>query len=301
MSAAQENVIYKFIRIPIPIGTAGAFIWAVATFIQRWDPVAYPDLKTVFALPGMQVYTAAILAALVVFYLYLGFDWFRLAWLRLRVRMAERRHAPPAGMALVPAGAFRFRLLGNRVYLADYFIDKYPVTNEQYAEFVQDAHYPPPPAWKDGTYPEHKARHPVTSVNWSDAREYCKWRSRKSGLEVALPTEQEWEKAARGPNGLRYPWGNQFDVQRCNVARGAAGDTNRVDQYARGISPYGCWDMCGNVWEWTDSWFSAGEGVIVLKGGSYYFDEEFAPLWIRYHDPQVDRWPDLGFRCVARI
>jgi len=59
--------------------------------------------------------------------------------------------------------------------------------------------------------------------------------------------------------------------------------------------------MCGNVWEWTDSWFSESEDIIVLKGGSYYFDEEFAPLWIRYHDPKTDKWPDLGFRCVARL
>ena len=299
MADSRDTFIYKFIRIPIPIGTAGAFIWAVATFIQKWDPKAYPDLKTVFALAGMQIYTALVVALLLGFYFYITVEWIRLFILHTQVRIAERRSPPPAAMVLVPSGPFRFRLLGNKLPLDKFFIDRHPVTNEQYADFVRETQYPHPPSWADGTYPEHKGRHPVTSVNWIDARHYCKWRSSKTGREVRLPTEQEWEKAARGPHGNRYPWGNQFDPERCNVGRGPNGDTTRVDAYPQGTSSYGCMDMCGNVWEWTDSWFSEKENIIVLKGGSYYFDEEFAPAWIRYQDPKTDRWPDLGFRCVC--
>jgi formylglycine-generating enzyme required for sulfatase activity len=301
MNTERDVVIYQFIRIPIPIGVAGASIWAVATFIQRWDPNTYPDLETVFQLPGMQLYTAIVILSLVFFYLYTGFNWFQLMLLQVKIWVAEHRYPPPSGMALIPAGPFQFRLVGKTVQLQDYFIDKYPVTNEQYAEFIRQTNYPSPPSWVDGKYPQHKAKHPVTNVNWDDAQQYCQWRTRKTQLQVRLPTEQEWEKAARGPYGFRYPWGNKFDAQACNVGQGPSGDTNRVDHYPQGISPYHCWDMCGNVWEWTDTWFSAEEDIIVLKGGSYYFDEEFAPLWMRYHDPRTDLWPDLGFRCVVTV
>ena len=301
MNKEQDLVIYQFIRIPIPVGIAGAFIWTVATFIQRWDPNTYPDLKTVFQLPSMQVYTAIVVAGLVGFYIYVSLDWVRLFLLQTKIRFAEKRHHPPAGMVLVPSGAFSFRLVGKTVYLNDFFIDKYPVTNEEYAEFILETGYPHPESWGEGKYADHKARHPVTDVSWDDAQRYCKWRSSKTQYQVRLPTEQEWEKAARGPHGFRYPWGNQFDAQRCNVGQGPSGDTNRVDDYPQSISPYRCWDMCGNVWEWTDSWFSEEENIIVLKGGSFFFDEEFAPLWIRYHDPRTDKWPDLGFRCVVSL
>lgn len=301
MATTQATAIYKFIKVPIPIGTAGAVIWAFASFIQKWDPKTYADLKTVFALPGMQIYTAVVILILIAFYCYTGVDWFRLIILRAQVLIAERRYPPPAGMTLVPSGPFIFRLRGRRVHLNGFFIDKHPVTNEQYREFVHETEYPHPPAWEDGCYPDFKARHPVVAVTWDDAQRYCKWRSSKSGFEVALPTEQEWEKAARGPNGFCYPWGNSFDSERCNVGRGPRGDTNRVDVFPEGTSPYGCWEMCGNVWEWTDSWFDESESIAILKGGSYYFDEEFAVLWTRYHDPKTDKWPDLGFRCAIRL
>jgi len=277
MDKQQDFVIYQFIRIPIPIGVAGAFIWAVATFIQKWDPKNYPDLRTVFTLPGMQLYTAIVLALLVVFYFYVSFDWARLFLLQFKIRVAEKRYPPPSGMALVPAGLFFFRLVGKVVRLHDFYIDKHPVTNEQYAEFILDTNYSPPELWNDSKYADHKARHPVTGVSWDDVQRYCQWRSIKAQCQVRLPTEQEWEKAARGPYGFRYPWGNEFEGQYCNVGQGPPGDTNRVDNFPQGISPYGCWDMCGNVWEWTDLWFSEKENIIVLKGGSYYFDEEFAP------------------------
>ena len=108
MDKAQDKFIYTFIRVPVPIGTAGALIWAVASFIQRWDPEVYPNFKTVFALPGMQMYAAVVILVLTAFYFYTSVDWLRLAVLRVRVQIAERRYPPPASMILVPAGAFIF-------------------------------------------------------------------------------------------------------------------------------------------------------------------------------------------------
>lgn len=306
MNRPIDNIIYKFIQVPIPIGTAGAFIWAVATFVQKWDPRAYPDLKSVFALPLMQIYSGGVILILLAFYAYIGIEGFRLTVLRAQVRLAERIYLPPTGMVLVPAGSFRFGLRGESVSINGFFISRYPVTNEQYLEFVQETKHSPPSSWENGCYPSHKVKHPVTCVDWEDAREYCKWCSHKTNLEFALPTEQEWEKAARGPFGYLYPWGNEFDLERCNVRvrKGAVGDTNQVGAYPKGVSPYGCRDMCGNVWEWTETLYNPSDPKddnAVLKGSSYYFDEGFASLWIRYNDPKTDKWFDLGFRCVVRF
>lgn len=295
----METQLYKFLRIPIPLGTAGAFVWAMASFVQDWDPAAFPDFKTVFALPFMQVYVGIVLFVLLAYYAYVSFNRVRLAILHLHVRLMSRQHPTFGEVVLVPAGEFKFRLTGKKEYLGSYFISKYPVTNEQYAVFAQETGHPLPNSWKNGCYPVQKASHPVSDVTWDDARQYCRWLSGKTGRRVALPMEQQWEKAARGPFGYDYPWGNQFDLERCNVGRGANGETTCVDQYPKGISPYGCMDMCGNVWEWTDSWFDEKREIVVLKGGSYYFDEEFAPSWIRYNDPITDHWSDLGFRYVV--
>ncbi len=295
MSEQQDKAIYTFLRIPIPIGTAGAFIWAVAAFIQKWDPNTYPDFKTVFSLPLMRFYTATVIIMLLTYYVYTSFDWLRMAILRVRIKIAERHYPKPSGMVLVPKGSFLFHFTGKRVFLDDFFIDKYLVTNEDYRTFIQESNH-----LDSFSYAPSKARHPVTNISWDDAKEYCKWRSKKIGRKVTLPTEQQWEKAARGPFGYDYPWGNKFDPERCNVG-GPEGDTNEVDAYPNGTSPYGCFDMCGNIWEWTDSWFDEENGIIILKGGSYYFGEEFCPLWIPYNDPKTDKWFDLGFRCVAWV
>ncbi len=299
MEDRLESAVLTFVRIPVPIGTAGALVWAVATFIQKWDPRAYPDLRTVFMLRGMQVYVAAVAVAVALFYLHITFDVVRRLALGIYVRYAETHRPPPPGMVLVPAGWFRFRLADTRTKLHGYFIDRSPVTNQQYGEFVAATGHAPPPPWTDGRCPDDKARHPVTDVDWEDARAYCRWRSTVLGHEVRLPTEQEWEKAARGPFGLRYPWGRRFDARRCNIGQGPSGDTTRVDAFPAGVSPYGCFDMCGNTWEWTETPFA--DDIAVLKGGSFYFDEEFAPVWMRYHDPKTDKWPDLGFRCAVSV
>jgi toxoflavin biosynthesis protein ToxD len=145
----------------------------------------------------------------------------------------------------------------HRLYLPAYYIGKYPVTNQQYDVFVRATGRNAPRGWENGRFPRHKADHPVTYLFWSDAVAFCQWAARLSGLPLRLPTEAEWEKAARGPKGYRYPWGNHWDPRRCNTSESNIRDTTPVTHYPNGVSPYGVWDMCGNVWEWTSSEYRA--------------------------------------------
>lgn len=139
------------------------------------------------------------------------------------------------------------------INLPEYEIGKYPITNGEYAAFVESTGHKPPENWVDGLLPAGKEKHPVTYVSWYDARDYCKWLSQETGQEYYLPTEAQWEKAARGTDGRTYPWGNESpDKTRCNYDTNV-GDTSPVGSYPKGASPYGVLDMAGNVWEWTGS------------------------------------------------
>ncbi len=118
--------------------------------------------------------------------------------------------------------------------------------------------------------------HPVLCVSWNDARAYAQWLSKKTGKRYRLPTEAEWEKAARGTDGRTYPWGDEPDERRAIVGRGMKwAATEPVGSLPDGASPYGLLDMAGNVWEWTASWYGAYPGPAtdgterVLRGGSY--------------------------------
>lgn len=139
------------------------------------------------------------------------------------------------------------------VDLPAYRIDKYPVTNAQYARFVLATNYRPPLHWKDGKIPQGEALRPVTMVSWHDAQAYAKWAGKR------LPTEQEWEKAARGKEGWRWPWGNKMDPSRLNTYYNV-GSTTDVGSYPSGVSPYGAMDMAGNVAEWTADDFAPYPG-----------------------------------------
>ena len=155
------------------------------------------------------------------------------------------------------------------VQLSEYAIGRYPVTNREYQFFVKETGHRFPQGWDEGQYPVEKGDHPVVNVSWEDARDYCQWLSAKTGRNYRLPSEAEWEKAARwrpasAGNGegevLTYPWGDEFDPKKCNTYGSGIGDTSPVGQFSpQGDSPYGCADMAGNVWEWCADWFKEDE------------------------------------------
>ena len=188
--------------------------------------------------------------------------------------------AAPADMVKVPKGPFLYD--GDQKILAmehDYWIDQYPVTNQKYGEFVLGGGYEnqrcwssegwlwktkhnitSPKYWNDGTW--NKSAHPVVGVSYYEAEAYAKWAGKR------LPTEQEWEKAARGQDGRQYPWGEEIDETRCNSDESCIGHTTPVTQYPSGVSPYGCYDMIGNVCEWCSSLYEKGDQR-VIRGGSF--------------------------------
>jgi formylglycine-generating enzyme required for sulfatase activity len=228
----------------------------------------------------------------------------------------KKTTSPPKDMVFIPGGPFIMGSNGrlpdegpeHKVTLGPYYLDRHEVTNEQYRSFAEAAGRPLPPHWMNGTYPEGKARHPVTYVSWYDAEAYCRWAGKR------LPTEEEWEKGARGPDGRIFPWGNDFDKEKANVPALGIGDTTPVGRFEKGKSFYGLHDMSGNVWEWTSSWYKAypgnthptenyGEQYKVLKGGSW-FDCSFykcgisAPTYNRgFFIPETQN-SSFGFRCA---
>lgn len=146
------------------------------------------------------------------------------------------------------------------VELSEYFISKYPITNREYQAFVRDAKDIPPRGWSGDQSPVEKEEHPVGGVTWLSAIAYCKWLSEKTKKIYRLPTEAEWEKAARGEDGRLYPWGNEFDPKKANTYEAKIGDTTDIGNFSpQGDSPYGCADMIGNVLEWCNDKFKEYE------------------------------------------
>lgn len=198
------------------------------------------------------------------------------------------------------------------VLLNKYAIDEIPVTNSQFKAFIDDTGYSPTIKesflrhWVNGEIPIGKENHPVVYVHLADARAYAKWAGKR------LPTEEEWQFAAEGKENYKYPWGNVFDANKCSSSEN--GETNSVYQYPHGKSPFGCYDMCGNVWELTESEYTDGHTrFCILKGGSnhkakgsdWYFiggtqSTDFAAKQILIY-PGIDRCATVGFRCVVDL
>jgi len=203
------------------------------------------------------------------------------------------------------------RYHAQKIAIRPFYMDKYPVTNRQFAEFLKAAGYQPADAhnflkdWKDGKYPTGWDAKPVTWVSLEDARAYAKWAGKR------LPHEWEWQYAAQGLDGRRRTWGNQA-CDECAPPRENGRDLRGptgVDQFPKGASPFGVMDLTGNIWQWTDEFQDEHTRAAIVRGGGYYrpsgsrwyfpsayqLDEHGKYLLI---GPSKDRAGTLGFRCV---
>ncbi|WP_112279725.1 SUMF1/EgtB/PvdO family nonheme iron enzyme [Prauserella muralis] len=176
-------------------------------------------------------------------------------------------------------------------FVPAFYIDVYPVTNAQYARLLAATGREAPERWQEGKYPDGLDDHPVVFVTWRDANAYAEWAGK------VLPSSQQWEKAARGTRGTVYPWGDQPTPAKCNVRENGVGATTPVDCYQTGISPYGVYDLCGNVWEWCST--ESKHGRRELKGGSWTtpFERCTPSTFNDAAETMCD--DDTGFRCVA--
>jgi gamma-glutamyl hercynylcysteine S-oxide synthase len=221
-------------------------------------------------------------------------------------------------MILIPAGPF---IMGSDefgpetpqriVTLAAFRIDKFPVTNQEYQRFVDATGHHPPPAWGGKQYPQDQGDYAVDYVTWYDAKAYAAW------VRKRLPTEAEWEKAARGVDGRRWPWGDTFDESRALVWENASAlglNAVPVTKYPSGASPYGVFQMGGHIENWVEDDYEAylgssyrsgcyGHGFKVLRGGSWQFTMQYARCaYRRPAQPDsagIKGFNGHGFRCVV--
>ena len=170
----------------------------------------------------------------------------------------------PAGEVLIGEELTPLRVEGFQMA-------RYPVTNAQYQRFVQATGHQHPQSWEEGTYPEKKGDHPVVEVSCEDAEAYAAWAG------CRLPTFEEWERAVRSDDGRLFPWGDEIDKPRCNTVELGAGGTTPVGAFPEGVSPFGCYDMLGNVWEWTGTWYDEDDPHFrVVRGGAWYYNHDYS-------------------------
>ncbi|HTY38793.1 MAG TPA: SUMF1/EgtB/PvdO family nonheme iron enzyme [Bacteroidota bacterium] len=232
----------------------------------------------------------------------------------------------PKGMIDVPAGSFSFKTArsflssneaipypgyanGRIVHVGRFFMDQYPVTNAQFKAFLTATRYKPKDSvnflkhWVHDSPPKELADHPVVYVSLDDAKAYAQWCGKR------LPTEIEWQYAAQGPDGRKFPWGNQFDSTRCN---NNLGRTTPVNRFPSGKSPFGVEDLIGNVWQLTNDVYDNGSNYFgVIRGGSFFHPGSSEwyiqggpqpvdnPQILLMVSPSLDRNATVGFRCVV--
>jgi formylglycine-generating enzyme required for sulfatase activity len=225
-------------------------------------------------------------------------------------------------MVLVPGGPFEMGSNNGNpderpvhpVTLAAFYVDQHEVTNAQYRRCEEAGDCDTPGCLRPYEALD-KADHPVVCVSWFQAKAYCEWR------DARLPTEAEWEKAARGDDGPTYPWGEIITCQVANYGgtlkdNGCVGATSRVRAYPTGVSPYGVYDMGGNVWEWTADWYDSSYYGIsptenplgpnkgsfkVMRGGSWHrYERHVRATYRNYYGPDSLEG-DIGFRCVSAV
>lgn len=199
----------------------------------------------------------------------------------------------------------------HSVALAPFAIARFPVTNALYAAFVRAAGAPPPLRWRGPEPPVALLDHPVVDVSWNDAAAFCAWLRGATGRAWRLPSEAEWERAARGVDGRAYPWGDTFDPARANTREAQHLGTTPVDAYPDGVSAEGVYDMAGNVWEWTGSLdalypYLAGDGREaavapgrrIMRGGCYANPQGYARCACRFRLAPATRNEFTGFRLA---
>jgi sulfatase modifying factor 1 len=250
------------------------------------------------------------------------------------VATASSALAPPneiQGLVLIPAGPFpmgvpagardggRDEYPRHEVHLNAYYIDKYEVTNGRYLEFMRATGHRAPQhpidpkrnLWQGGLMPESVVDRPVINVDWYDADAYCRWAGKR------LPTEAEWEKAARGTDDRRFPWGNVEPTDKhLNYNQHWQGEKTLmpVGSYEAGKSPYGVYDMAGNVWEWVADWYDEhyyehspprnpkgppSSGFKVIRSSGWHVETPLVRIFTRVKSDPRNRNDSTGFRCAA--
>ncbi len=257
----------------------------------------------------------------------------------------DQAEHPVDDMVTIPAGEFtmgtdKFPVSSpeRRVFVDAFRIDRYEVTNSQYRAFIKETDHRQPElvdewakdySWREKEFPRGMANRPVNMLTMEDARSYCKWAGKR------LPTEEEWEKAARGASGNVYPWGSDWDGRKAHTVERFSGPLKNlaewqqfeesfdedaiihpwpVGSYSGDKSPFGVMDMHGNVSEWVDSPWQQHDGgdeeahelfgekdMVVVKGNSFANRDYAAPAWVRYVFPATYVEDTIGFRCAADL
>jgi formylglycine-generating enzyme required for sulfatase activity len=267
-------------------------------------------------------------------------EWKPLLQTMVEIKKTKPATEAPEGMVLIPAhNKFWFKVSGieiegkdepgvdvqyfwedyprrhhdNQFPIAAFYIDKYPVTNEEFKKFVDEAKYHPKDDhnflkdWKSGTYPDGWAKKPVTWVSIEDARAYADWVGKR------LPHEWEWHYAAQGNDERAFPWGNAPNaeaVPKFEEKSRTMQPPDDVDAHPQGASPFGVMDLVGNVWQWTDEYHDEHTRTAIVRGGGRY--RPIASKWyfpnttsLNQHGkyllmaPSKDRSGGIGFRCVV--
>jgi formylglycine-generating enzyme required for sulfatase activity len=197
-------------------------------------------------------------------------------------------------MVLISSGSFLFGENKQTISLPEFYISRTPVTNRHYAQYLANIDLPIPNYWQTKLLPKHFLDHPVVNISFNDAAAYTRW----AGMQ--LPSEEQWEKAARGIDGRSYPWGDQWREGYCHNVEGGFEFTTPVGKYSpRGDSPYGCVDMLGNVFEWTNSSYELVKNCRILRGGSLSVERRQNLITRGFYALEAFQHNAIGFRVIT--
>jgi len=194
-------------------------------------------------------------------------------------------------MVKIPEGIFLRGTESEPTWVDGFHIDVFATTNADYARFCTATGHRPPAHWGGARCPRELYAHPVVEVSWHDANAYAAWAGK------VLPSAKQWEKSARGTTGTTYPWGNQRTAAKCNVRETGIGATTPVSQFHSGVSPYGVYDLVGNIWEWCST--TSTKGRYELKGSAWTSPFSRADPAAFNDANDFMRDDDTGFRCVV--